>query len=168
MTIQAELLADQLDRTREWTLRLIADIKGDDWFFQPAPGLAHPLWLCGHLAGSQDLLVIVRCLGKPSTLDAAFKSHFPIGGPIKSAREHDYPGVEAVLATMRDTHSRTLAAVRSMSDALLADPAYAGDGSIHPHYRDKRGAVSHCSRHEAFHAGQIAMIRRLLGKAFLR
>ena len=55
-----------------------------------------------------------------------------------------------------------------MDDALLAERAYGADGARHPHYDDKSGAVSHCNRHEAFHAGQIATIRRLLGKSFLR
>jgi hypothetical protein len=149
-------------------LKLIADLKGDDWSFQPQPGLAHPLFLCGHLAVSQNVLIHVRCL-KTAGLDESFAAHFPIGGQIKSVREHAYPSLDAVLQTLHDVHRRTVAAVRGMSDALLAEPAYAADGkSFHPHYRDKRGAVSHCARHEAFHAGQIAMIRRLLGKTFLR
>ncbi len=162
-----ELLADQLDGTRLWTLKLIADLKGDDWTFQPAPGLAHPLWLCGHMAGSQHLLIHVRCLGK-GLLDESFTRHFPIGGPVKSAKEHAYPSVETVLSTMAEVHAKTLTAVRSMSEALLDEPAFGGDGKPHPHYKDKRGVVAHCNRHEAFHAGQIAMIRRLQGKSFLR
>lgn len=162
-----QVLVDQLNGTREWTLKLLADFKGNDWTFQPKPGLAHALWLCGHLAGSQNLLIHVRCLGKP-ILDESFTRHFPIGGPVKSAAEHDYPPVETVLATMHDVHARTCAAVAGMSDALLAEPAFGGDGKPHPHYKDKLGVVSHCNRHEAFHAGQIAMLRRLLGKSFLR
>ena len=162
------LLALQLDGTRDWTLKLIADLKGDDWAFQPAPGLGHPLWLCGHLACSQNLLVHVRCLGGKGLLDASFTDHFPIGGAVKSAKEHAYPSVETVLSTMKTVHAETLKAIRSMSDALLAEPAFAGDSKPHPHYKDKAGAVAHCNRHEAFHAGQIAMIRRLLGKSFLR
>ncbi len=163
----AELLADQLDWTRQWTLKLLADLKGDDWVFQPAAGLAHPLWLCGHLACSQHLLIHVRCLGK-GVLEESFTKHFPIGGPVKSGKEHDYPPVATVLSTMEEVQQQTLSAVRGMSDALLAEPAFGGDGKPHPHYKDKAGAVAHCNRHEAFHAGQIAMIRRLLGKAFLR
>ncbi len=84
------------------------------------------------------------------------------GGP------HDYPPSERILEVMADTHSKTLAAVRGMSDELLAQSAFGKDGAIHPHYTDKLGAVSHCARHEAFHAGQLATIRRLLGKPFLR
>ena len=164
-----DFLAQQLDGSREWTLRLIADLKGGDWIFQPAPGLAHPLWLCGHLASSENLLIYVRCLGTKGLLDASFAEHFPIGGPVKSAAEHDYPPISVVLDTMKTVHEQTLQAIREMSESLLAEPAFAADGkSIHPHYRDKAGVVAHCSRHEGFHAGQIAMIRRLLGKSFLR
>ncbi len=164
----AQRLADQLHGSREWTLKLIADLKGDDWFFQPAPGLAHPLWLCGHLTVSQNTLVHVRCLGR-SMLADAFVAHFPIGGPVKSAAEHAYPHVSEVLADMEDMHNATMEAVQHMNEALLAEPAYAADGkSPHPHYRDKAGAIVHSARHEAFHAGQIALIRRLLGKSFLR
>lgn len=164
---QAELLAEQLDGTREWTLKLVADLKGDDWTHQPGPGLGHPLWLCGHLVCSQHLLIHVRCLGG-AALDESFTRHFPIGGPVKSAKEYAYPPVQTVLATMEEVHHKTLAAVREMSDLLLAEPVFGRDGKPHPHYRDKCGVVAHCNRHEAFHAGQIAMIRRLMDKPFLR
>ncbi len=164
---QAELLARQLDDTRAWTLMLIADLDGDDWTFQPAEGLAHALWLCGHLTSSQNTLVHTRCLGRP-IMDESFKGHFPLGKPVASAAEHTYPGLEKVLETMADTHGKTCDAVRGMSEALLAEPAFGAEGKPHPHYRDKLGAVSHCVRHEAFHAGQLATIRRLLGKPFLR
>ena len=164
---QSELLAEQLDATRAWTLKLIADLKGDDWTFQPAPELGHALWLCGHVACSQHLLIHVRCVGG-GVLEESFTRHFPIGGAVKSAKNYSYPPVQTVLATMEEVHRKTLAAVRKMSDSLLAEPAFGGDGKLHPHYRDKCGVVAHCNRHEAFHAGQIATIRRLLGRSFLR
>lgn len=164
----ADFLADQLNGTREWTLKLIADLRGDDWTHQPAPGMSHPLWLCGHLAVSQNTLVHVRCLHKP-VMNDEFIAHFPIGTPVKSLGEHPFPSPQAVLAAMNRVHELTLTAIRGMTDAQLAEPAYAADGkSFHPHYRDKAGAIAHASRHEAFHAGQIASIRRLLGKPFLR
>ena len=165
----AEWLADQLEGTRDWTLKLIADLNGSDWTFQPSAGMGHALWLCGHLACAQDLLVFIRCLGQPGILEPSFTDHFPIGSPVKSADEHDFPPVETVLKTMEDTHRKTCEAIRAINDSLLVEPAFAGDGkSAHPHYNDKGGAVAHLNRHEAFHAGQLATIRRLLGKPFLR
>lgn len=162
-----QVLASQLDGTRDWTLRLLADVRGDDWAFQPASGLPHALWLCGHIAVSQDVLIHVRCLGK-GVVDPAFAAKFPMGGPVAAVSGGAYPSPEEALAVMRDTHEKTLAAVRGMSEALLAEPAFGKDGAIHPHYRDKLGAVSHCDRHEAFHAGQLATLRRMIGKPFLR
>ncbi len=163
-----EILAQQIDGTRDWTLKLLAEFSGQDWHYQPAPGLGHALWLCGHLAVAQNLLIHMRCLGGESVIEAEFGDHFPIGETVKSADEYDYPQPEYVLRLMADTHAKTLAAIRGMSDEQLAQPAFGKDGSVHPHYTDKLGAVSHCMRHEAFHAGQIATIRRMLGKTFLR
>lgn len=165
---QSELLTEQLEITRKWTRSLIADLDGDDWLFQPQPGMAHALWLCGHMTCTQYHLIYVRVLGVTGLVDQTFVDHFPIGGPVKAASEHDYPPVETVLSTMNRVHRRTCEVVREMTDDLLAEPAFAGGGKPHPLYADKRGAVAHCSRHEAFHAGQIATIRRLLGKPFLR
>ena len=82
---ESELLVEQLNDTRNWTLKLIADLKGDDWTYQPGPGLGHPLWLCGHLACAQHLLVHVRCLGG-GVLDGSFTQHFPTGGAVKSGK----------------------------------------------------------------------------------
>lgn len=163
-----DVLAEQLNGTREWTQRLVADLRGDDWWFQPASGMGHAAWLCGHLAVSQSVLVHVRVLGAAPVVDAAYAAHFAIGKPVASQSEHDYPSVESIQDVMRSVHARTLDAIRGMDEALLLQPAYGADGAAHPHYRDKLGVVSHCARHEAFHAGQLASIRRLLGRSFLR
>ncbi len=162
-----EVLAGQIDKTREWTLLLIADLTGDDWTYQPQAGFQHALWLCGHLACAQELLLFQRCLNRP-VLEAGFLTHFPIGGPIKSAGEHDWPDSAVVLQKMEEMQHVTLETVTGLDDKLLAEPACGKDGAKHPHYDTKLGAVSHVVRHEAFHAGQLATIRRLLGKAFLR
>ncbi len=164
---QGEMLAFELEGTRDWTLKLLADLSGDDWVFQPGKGLPHALWLCGHLVSAQNTLVHVRCLGV-NVLDTEFNDHFPIGAAVKSVGDHDYPAVETVLERMSEIQTQTLEAVRGMTDQLFDKPAWGKDGKPHPHYHDVRGAVAHCNRHEAFHAGQLAMIRRLLGKSFLR
>ncbi len=163
----AQLLADLIEGSRIWTLKLIADLSGDDWFYQPTQGMAHSLWLCGHLAASENVLIHDRCLGNP-ILDTSFLAHFPIGGLVKSAQEHDYPPITDVLDVMADLHVKTLTAIRGMHDETLAEPCTGAEGKPHPHYKDIAGAICHCARHEGFHAGQIASIRRLLGKSFLR
>lgn len=161
------ILAEQVDGTRDWTLKLLADVSGEDWTFAPGPGLAHITWTCGHLAVAQDLLIHVRVLGK-GVLSADFAKHFPMGGAIAATSEYSYPPISEILATMAEVHRAALAALPGVSEALLEEPCFAKDGAPHPHYKTKFGAVSHAERHEAFHAGQIAMIRRMRGKLFLR
>jgi hypothetical protein len=163
----AGILVEQLRRTREWTLRLIEDIDGVEWTFQPSPGLQHALWICGHLATAQDTLVFQRGLHK-TVLDPAFRAHFPIGGPIRSAAEYDWPSPDLVRLKLDEMQLLTEQAVRGLSDEFLSAPAYGADGKPHPHYSDRLGAISHAARHEAFHAGQLAMLRSLMGKKFLR
>ncbi len=163
----AAMLADQVDGSRQWTLKLIADVEGDEWTYQPGDGLHHILWLCGHLALTEHALVLTRCLGGDPP-DPTFAGHFPIGAPVKSVAEHDYPSPDAVKNRMETTHNRVLEAIRGMSDAALAEPCYGADGTPHPHYSTKGGAIAHCARHEGFHAGQIALLRRLMGKPFIR
>ncbi len=167
MTV-AGVLADQMDDTRRWLLLLVEDIEGQEWGFQPAPGMAHPLWLCGHVAVAQNLLIFNRCLGT-SELDDEFISQFPLRQPVKVMAEHPFPTPAEVIKVMSDMHARAVQVVRRLTDEFLAEPAYGKDETtINPHYRDKCGAIAHVARHEAFHAGQIASIRRLLGKPFLR
>ncbi len=163
----AELLTDQIRRTREWTLLLIDDVEGDDWFFQPADGVQHAMWLCGHLACAQELLLFQRCIDRP-TLDPEFMAHFPIGAAVKSGTAHTWPAPQTVLATMAEMQKRTEDVVIELDDALLAEPAFGKDGAKHPHYDTKAGAISHLIRHEGFHCGQLATLRRLMGKSFLR
>lgn len=163
----ATWLAREVDDTRDWTLRLLADMDGDDWVFSPGPGLPHALWLCGHMAVAQHLLVHVRCLDSGVLKEDVLK-HFPIGGDVKSPTEYDYPLAARIRKIMDEVHAETVSAIKGMSETLLAEPAFGLNGAPHPHYTDKAGAVAHCSRHEAFHAGQLATIRRLLGKPFLR
>ena len=163
----AQLLAEQLQGSREWTLTLIADLQGDDWGYQPTPGAQHALWICGHLVSAQNTLVFKRCLGRDE-LSAEFGSHFPIGAPVLLFGEHPFPSPREVRAEMDRMQAKTIEAIAGLDDAKLTEPAFGAEGKAHPHYSTVCGAISHLSRHEAFHAGQLALLRRLLGKSFIR
>ncbi len=163
----AELLAEQLQGSRDWTLILIADLQGDDWGYQPTPGAQHALWICGHLASAQNTLVFKRCLGRDE-LSAGFRDHFPIGSPVLSFGEHPFPSPHEVRAEMDRMQTKTIEAIAGLDDAKLAEPAFGLEGKPHPHYATVCGAISHLTRHEAFHAGQLAPLRRLMGKSFIR
>ncbi len=62
---------------------------------------------------------------------------------------------------MAEVQHKSLKAIQEMDDTFLGGPALGPGGKPHPLFDDRRGAISHASRHEAFHAGQLALIRRL-------
>ena len=163
----AELLAEQFAGTRAWTLALLADFEGDDWIFQPGAGLASGLWTLGHLVMAENAVIHMRCFGR-SIVDADFLAPFNRGQTVAPASAGGYPPHEQVLETFHNVHAQTLDAIRSMSDADLALPADGVNMPPHPAFTDRRGAAIHISRHEAYHAGQLGLIRRLRGKNYLR
>ncbi len=161
-----DLLINRLESSRGWTCGLLEDIEASDWFFQPAPGVQHVAWQVGHLASSQVTLVHARCFGKTPTdhIPARFKVLFGKG----SSPDDDpslYPAPTEIRRVFDAVHSEVLELVRSISPDELDRPT-AGDP--HPMFTNKGQCIAMVSLHESFHAGQIALTRRILGKAPLR
>ena len=163
---RVELLADRLDAARKWTNNLLADVEAPLWFKCPAAGVGHVAWQVGHLAASQVALVPVRCLGLEPTkyVSDAFRATFGKGStPVEVHSK--YPPLAEIRDTFDRIHSQTLELIRGMAETDLDAPAV---GEPHPYFTTKAGAIGIAAMHETFHAGQIALIRRLAGKAPLR
>ncbi len=161
-----DFLADRLIKARGWTSSLIADIDESKWFDMPAPGVGHIAWQLGHLAVSQIALIHNRCLDKPieACIDPALRDTFGRGS-TPHADAGRYPSIPEIKTLFDKTQEEVLETARNMSDADL-DAAAGSDP--HPMFATKAGALSMAAMHETFHAGQIAMARRIWGKAPLR
>ncbi len=163
---KAELLADRLQAARRWTLSLLDDVPESTWFDMSGSGHTHVAWQVGHLTASIASLIHVRCLGKAfeACLPADFRERFGIGSsPVSDAAAH--PPVAELRAVFDRIHTEAVAAVSAMSEEDLSGPV---GGQPHPMFATREGAVVMAIMHEAFHAGQIAMLRRLAGKEPLR
>ncbi|HUN82092.1 MAG TPA: DinB family protein [Phycisphaerae bacterium] len=159
-----QLLIERLETARRWTNGLLEDIETGTWFDAPGQGLGHCAWQIGHLAASQIVLLHMRCFGRQfaDCAPAEYQGLFARGStPVADAKA--YPP----LATIRDFFDHTqkdcLEMIRSMPESELDKPT-----EPHPMFSTKAGAISMLNMHECFHAGQIALIRRLRGKAPLR
>lgn len=161
-----DLLINRLETSRGWTCGLLEDIAPSEWFFQPAPDIQHVAWQVGHLASSQVTLVHGRCFGKAPTdhIPARFKELFGKGSrPV--ADPSSYPAPTEIRRVFDSVHAETLEWVRSMSADELDRPT---TGDPHPMFSTKGQCIAMVSMHESFHAGQIALTRRILGKSALR
>jgi hypothetical protein len=54
---------DQITFARTYTLRLLDQVKEEDWFRQPTAGITHIAWQVGHLATAEFRLGLLRVRG---------------------------------------------------------------------------------------------------------
>lgn len=162
-------LAAAIDRmriARKYTESFLADLQPDDWFWQPSEGVTHIAWQAGHIAAAQYALCLLRVRGASEAderlISAADRKAF--GRDSLPAPADQSPPVEHILAVLRGVHEQALQELaecdQQQLDVRLPAP--------HPMFDTKLGAVEWSSQHELVHAGQIAMLRRLMGKKPLR
>lgn len=157
------LLADRIDAARRWTRSLMDDIPDADYFRQVGPGLHHPAWIIGHLTWAEWALVAVRCLGRPPLPEPYTKLFGRGSTPSLTVADHPTPG--ALRAEFDRVHQEVLTLVRAFPPAQLDEPL---GGDPHPMFSVKGQVLSMVAMHESFHAGQLALMRRLTGKAAKR
>lgn len=167
MDPRLEIVARQLEFARGYTLSLLADIGDDEWFAMPAGTHTHLAWQLGHIAMAEYGLCLFRQRGRQpedlQLMSSSFRKQFSRG----STPEPD-PAKNPTIADIRQTfdavHQQALTELPTFTAATLDTPCdipYAG-------YATNFGSLLLASHHELLHAGQIGMLRRLLGKAPVR
>ena len=162
-----ELAIDQIKFARKYSLGLIDDIDDSDWFRTPPACPTHIAWQVGHLAMAQYALTMIRLRGKEPEdepiIAANFFRKFQKGTQPEDDRSA-YPSPAEIRKTLNRVHAKSLAELASYTDAdldvKLPEP--------HAVFDTKLGSVFFCSAHELIHAGQIGLLRRMLGKTPLR
>ena len=162
-----EIAVEQIKFARRYTLSLEEDIDVTDWFRQPPGCPTHVAWQVGHLAMAQYGLTMIRLRGKQpedeQILAANFFRRFQ-KGTRPDADPASYPSVSEIRETFARVHEHSLQELATSTDAdldvKLPEP--------HAVFDTKLGSVFFCSAHELIHAGQIGLLRRLLGKDPLR
>lgn len=158
---------NQIKAAREYTLTLLDDLAPEDWYRQPAEGVTHIAWQVGHLAMAQFRLCLERLRDlQPEDRDLISKQFLRAHskGSTPAANSTDAIAPEELRATLDNVFEQVLREV----------PIYAGDDlnkplvNPHPIFTTKLEALYFCSKHEMLHAGQIGLLRRLLGKPTLR
>lgn len=158
-----EIAIKNLEFARKYTHSLLEDFADDEWFRQPADGVTHLAWQVGHLAMAEYALTMIRIRGKePADADfisSDFFKQFKKGSSPQTVADN-YSDPSEIRLVFEQVHKHALAELAGYSDEEL-------DVSLpEPHavFDTKLGSVFFCSSHEMMHAGQIGLLRRLLGK----
>ena len=153
---------EQIEAARTSSLQRLADLREDEWFVMPG-GISHIAWQAGHLAFAEYRMCVVRIRGEGED-DAAIlpPEYFTLFGAATTAvaDPSKYPTPGELIARLQIVHTAAMECCRDLTDADLDTPCQ----KPHPLFNTKLGSLLWCSRHEMMHAGQIGLLRRLLGK----
>ena len=162
-----ELARQQIQFARNYTLSLLADIDPADWLRQPHEGLTHVAWQVGHLAMAQYGLCLFRMRGRSEDdsqlMSSQFRKKFSKGTtPDPDPRNN--PSPTEIRDVFDRIHLRTMKELSHYDDAVLDEPVEEPFAVV----ATKLGGLHFCALHEMMHAGQIGLLRRLLGKPTIR
>ncbi len=153
----------EIDAAHRYTLGLLEGVSEQDWFRQPTEGITHIAWQVGHLAAAQYSLCLLRLRGAqdanaqvlpPNFMKLFLRGTAPVPDPSK------YPAPSEILETLAKVHAAVAAELPRHTDVDLEQPQR---GKPHPLFTTTRGGLFWCARHEMLHAGQIGLLKRLLG-----
>lgn len=157
----------QIEFARAYTLLSLEDVTDDDWFWTPQEMATHIAWQCGHIAVAQYGLTLFMQRGRADVdselMTGKFRKCF-MKGTTPTRQPDDYPPVDEIRSTMDRVHRQMRVEVADFDGDHLDEPASAP----HAAYATKLGSLLFASKHEMLHAGQIGLLRRLMGKAPLR
>jgi hypothetical protein len=165
--MSSRLAFEQIEFARAYMLATLAEIDEGEWFAMPAGCPTHVAWQVGHLAMAEYGLCLFRVRGRqPIDLElmtSSFRKLFS-RGTVPEGDTAKYPPAAEVRATLDRVHAQVLLEAPSFTAEQLQEPVempYAVEAT-------KLGGLFFCSHHEMLHAGQLGLLRRLLGKPPIR
>lgn len=161
-SIRLQQALDQIRSARAYTLEMLADLQPQDWFAMP-DGVTHIAWQIGHLAMAQYRLCLDRIRGERESdgrlISLAMLTIFGKGS-TPHADSGKYPPITEIREALQRVYAASIEECSRIEDAELDRPP------LKPHrlFDTKLGSLLWCTRHEMVHAGQIALLRRMIGR----
>jgi hypothetical protein len=153
---------DQIRFAHRYTMRLLDAIDLADWFKQPGEGISHVAWQVGHLAMAAYRLGLDRVRGRKREDSALISDRFLNLFARESVPEPSsalYPPADEIRLTYERIHERVQEECPTVPAEMLEQPPT----KPHPLFKTKLGGLVWCAQHEMLHAGQIGLLRRLIG-----
>jgi uncharacterized damage-inducible protein DinB len=162
-----DLAVRQIEAARAYTLTLLDGLDDAAWFQQPAEGVTHIAWQMGHLAMAEYGLCLFRIRGRQpedtELMTGKFRKQFSKGStPDPNSTNNPTPA--EIRQVLDRVHQQALRELAARDDQSLSEPIE----EPYAVFNTKLGALLFCAHHEMLHAGQIGLLRRLIGKPPMR
>jgi hypothetical protein len=146
-----------LEMSRKFLHMFVDDLTPVERRFRACPEANCIDWLVGHMVLSEQRFHAV--FGAPSpALPAGFDAKF--ARDDVAPRQSDYGETSGLMTLFDEQRNVTVEAVRALTTEQLILPL----AKPHPRFSTLGEAAAFCSLHVTMHAGQMSMIRRVLGK----
>jgi hypothetical protein len=158
---------ERIKFAREYTHRFLPGLSDDEWFWCPSELVTHIAWQVGHLAVSQYNLTMRRIRGRTAADEKLIPDRFIDAfklGSTPDASPANNPPLAEIRRVFDAVYRQALSELAARTDAELDVPVE----QPHPVFKTKLEAVEYNPPHELVHAGQIALLRRMMGKPPLR
>lgn len=164
---RVEIAARHVLSARQYTMTLLDGLSEEEWFWSPDPAVTHVAWQVGHLAFAQYGLMLFRQRGRATEdqqlMSGRFRKTFA-KGTTPSTDRSAYPDRGEIMETLNRIHGQAFVELATFSDADLDHPI----DEPYAAFATRYGALLFAGDHEMLHAGQIGLLRRLMGKAPIR
>lgn len=154
-----DLLKHGVTFTQHVTKAYVDDFTPDEMLVRAVPGSNHLAWQLGHLVSSEHSLMSAIGIDMPDLPEGFADRH----GTDNTASDDpaDFLSKDEYLGLMTQMHDAACAAIETMSESDLDAP---GPENLRNFFPTVGSILFMAGGHELMHAGQIAAIRRKLGK----
>lgn len=152
-----DLLRDNLKKSTDRVLARIDDMREHCLVFPTPRGGGHTLWVLGHLAYIEALVVRVFLRGEPNPL-AEWEDVFD--GADTSGDEALYPPFDQVLSQCREMREWTMTLLDSLSEDNLDKVSANAPEGFEETFGTCRLCLQFVADHWYMHRGQLADARR--------
>ena len=160
--LSIDLVRDNLQKSCDRVLARVEEMREHCVVFPTPNGGCHTLWVLGHLAYIEELVVRVFMLGGNNPL-AHWEDVFDAADQPVSEDISRFPPFDEVLATCRQAREATLALAASLSERDLDHTS----ANVPKGYADTFGTYRQCLQYVAdhwyMHRGHLADARRAAG-----
>lgn len=154
------VVRDNLRKSLDRALARIEDMREHALVFPTPNGGCHTLWILGHLAYIESLIVRTFMLGEENPL-AAWEPVFD--GADVSGDAGVFPPFDEVLARCRATRERTLALLDTLTESDLDRSSAKPPAGHDDTFGTWRACLQYVAEHTSMHRGQLADARRAAG-----
>jgi hypothetical protein len=152
-----DYLSYLLDANQRFAHRYLDDITEEEAFETAGGACNHFLWLTGHLAYSAAQLL--DFMKAPVDFPEEWANLFRGGQELNPDRAA-YPSMAKVRANLYEMYDQANRALKNLSENQLSEEVEAEPEVVRP----RVNLILAMCAHEAYHLGQVAILRRALGR----